>query len=216
MTITMATTRDTYEAAMRPAGAARSTAHRAFALLAFLLTTMTTLIAGRSTLGAAEGADVIGTRPPAWQAEDWQNSAPLTLAELKGKVVLVRWWTAPECPHCAATAPSLNTLYQESSEKGLVVIGMYHHKSPTPLDEKEVVAHVKRLGFLFPVAIDRDWTTLKRWWLDTGDRSWTSVSFLIDRHGIIRHVHTGGRYEKDSADYRVMKAKVEELLGEKG
>jgi thiol-disulfide isomerase/thioredoxin len=162
----------------------------------------------------AEATDVIGTRPPEWRLEGWLNSPPLKLADLRGKVVLVRWWTAPECPHCGATAPTLNAFYEEYVGKGLVIVGMYHHKSDTPLKDTDVAAYAGKFGFKFPVAIDRDWTTLKQWWLDTGDRPWTSVSFLIGRDGVIRHIHPGGRYEKGSEDAKVMEAKIKELLGE--
>ncbi|HSI63704.1 MAG TPA: TlpA disulfide reductase family protein [Candidatus Saccharimonadia bacterium] len=176
-------------------------------LLAWLV-----LVAGTARSVAA---DIIGTTPPAWQAEGWLNSKPLTLEGLRGKVVLVRWWTAPECPHCGATAPTLNAFHEEYKDKGLVVVGMYHHKSNTPLKEADVAAYATKFGFKFPVAIDRDWTTLKQWWLETGDRPWTSVSFLIGRDGVIRHIHNGGRYEKGSEDAKVMEAKIKELLGER-
>src|SRR5262245_46755329 len=53
---------------------------------------------------------LVGTTPPEWQVERWLNSPPLTLAGLRGKVVLVRWWTAG-CPYCSATAPALRELH---------------------------------------------------------------------------------------------------------
>jgi peroxiredoxin len=90
-----------------------------------------------------------------------------------------------------------------------------HHKSDDPLRLEDVKKYARKLGFKFPVAIDPDWRTLKRWWLDTGDRDWTSVSFLIDRHGVIRHIHPGGQYVKGDKAYSEMKAKIEELLREK-
>jgi peroxiredoxin len=54
-----------------------------------------------------------------------------------------------------------------------------------------VRGYVEHYQFRFPVAVDRDWQTFKRWWLDGHERSWTGVSFLIDRRGVIRHVHGG-------------------------
>ena len=82
---------------------------------------------------------MIGHKAGRWGVRDWINSGPLTLEELRGKVVLVRWWTAPGCPFCEASAPALNEFSQRYGDRGLVVIGFYHHKSPTPLS----VAHVK-------------------------------------------------------------------------
>ena len=93
------------------------------------------------------------------------------------------------------------------------MIGFYHHKSPHPLNPDEVESFTKQFGFQFPVAIDPEWRTLKRWWLDGRERAWTSVSFLLDRQGIIRYIHPGGSYAIGSDDYSVLKARIEELLG---
>jgi thiol-disulfide isomerase/thioredoxin len=112
------------------------------------------------------------------------NSEPIALEDLRGKVVLVRWFLAPICPFCSATAPALNRFDEEYRGRGLIVIGMYHHKDPEPLDLETVRGYVEYYRFRFPVAVDPDWQTLKRWWLDGHERSWTSVSFLIDRRGV--------------------------------
>lgn len=158
---------------------------------------------------------LIGTKPPEWQVADWLNSKPLTLKDLSGKVVLVRWWTAPFCPLCSETAPALNEFHEKHKDQGLVVIGFYHHKSPLPLDKAHVEHYAKKYGFQFPVATDPDWQTLRRWWLDGGEREFTSVSFLIDRKGVIRHIHPGGKLVKGDDAHTAIKAKIEELLGEK-
>ncbi len=129
------------------------------------------------------------------------NSAPLRLRDLKGKVILVRFWTASGCPYCVASAPALNEFYEKYHNQGLEVIGFYHHKSPSPLDSQEVQKYAEKFGFKFPVAIDYDWKTLKQWWIEGHDRQWTSVSFLVGRKGIIRHIHPGGQYVKGDEDY---------------
>ncbi|HRH94342.1 MAG TPA: redoxin domain-containing protein [Prosthecobacter sp.] len=164
------------------------------------------------TLADDGGQKLINTKPPEWQVNGWLNSPPLKLADLRGKVVLIRWWTAPGCPYCAATAPALNEFHEQYPD--LVVIGLYHHKIDQPLTPDHVATQAERLGFMFPVAVDTDWKTLHQWWLDTGDRDFTSVSFLIDKAGRIQHIHPGGEYPKDSKDYRVMKGKIEGLLKE--
>jgi thiol-disulfide isomerase/thioredoxin len=163
---------------------------------------------------AANAEKLIGKKPSEWEVSDWINSPPLTLKKLSGKVVLVRWWTAPDCPYCAATAPALNEFEEKYQDKGFVIIGLYHHKASAPLDPAEVKRHAEELGFKFPVAIDRDWKTLRRWWLKDRDRAWTSVSFLLDRQGVIRHIHPGGKYVRGDKAYRTLKAKIEELLKE--
>lgn len=158
---------------------------------------------------------LIGSAAPEWEVTNWLNSPPLKLKDLRGKVVLVRWWTAPDCPYCKATAPALNRFYERYHDRGLEVIGLYHHKGDDALNPATVERFSRNFGFKFPVAIDPDWQTLHRWWLDSHSRSWTSVSFLIDRHGVIRHIHPGGQYIKGDKDYGTMKRKIEELLGER-
>jgi thiol-disulfide isomerase/thioredoxin len=120
----------------------------------------------------------------------------------------------PGCPYCATTAPALNEFHARYKDKGLVVVGFYHHKSATPLDPAAVKRSAEKFGFRFPVAIDPGWRTLRRWWLDGGDRRWTSVTFLIDRRGVVRFVHPGGQYARGDRDYDALKAKIEELLEE--
>lgn len=160
-------------------------------------------------------ARLLGRRPTEWTVSHWSNGAPLTLEGVRGRVVLVRWWTAPYCSFCRASAPALNEFHDRYREGGLVVLGFYHHKNAGPLDAAAVGRWADDLGFQFPVAIDDDWVTLRRWWLDEAPASWTSVSFLLDRGGAVRHVHPGGEYVKGDADYAALEARIEELLAER-
>ena len=163
---------------------------------------------------AHEGSDLLGVRFDKWEVGDWINSEPLTPDSLRGKVVLVRWWTAPTCQFCEASAPALNEFSHRYRDRGLVVLGLYHHKSETPLTVSHVKEQARKLGFTFPVAIDPQWTTLRRWWLDKHDRGWTSITLLLDRQGIIRHVHPGGAFFKGEKGYEMLQAKIESLLAE--
>lgn len=164
---------------------------------------------------AGVGGELIGTRPPEWQVSEWLQSPPLTLAGLRGKVVLVRWWTGPLCPFCTASAEGLNALWTKDRDRGLVIVGMYHHKADSPLTREHVEHQIERLGFEFPVAVDRDWKTLRRWWLDGEPRGWTSVTFLLDREGRICHIHPGGAYFPGEPGYAALEAAVEKALGGK-
>ena len=145
------------------------------------------------------------------------NSPPLTLASLRGSVVLVRWWTAG-CPFCAATAPSLRTFNRSYADKGLKVIGLYHHKDDGPFDPKVYEETAKKYEFTFPVAVDPEWQTLQAWMKDKGgntvDTGWTSVTFVIDKHGVVRHVHPGGQYVEGDPAYAELTSVIERLLAE--
>jgi len=149
-----------------------------------------------------------------WQVSQWFNSPPLSLEQLRGKVVFVRWFMGPSCPFCSGTAPTLRALNERYGAKGLAVIGMYHHKEQTPLDPRQVEGWIKHYGYRFPVAIDKDWTTLRKWWLDGHDRSYTSVSFLIDKAGVVRRVHLGGLIAPEGDDIAAINADVERLIAE--
>ena len=172
-------------------------------------------LAGIKTYSAPanEGEDVIGARPDEWAVRDWLNSKPLTLEALRGKVVLVRWWTAPGCAFCESSAPALNEFWKRYRDRGLVVVGLYHHKSDGPFRLAEVKRQASKFGFEFPVAVDPGWNTLRRWWLEKHEGGWTSVTFLLDQQGVIRHVHPGGAFFQGEAGYDLLKQKIESLLG---
>ncbi len=172
------------------------------------------LLAGGAAAADDPSGALLGRRLPEWTVSHWRNGPPLALDDLRGKVVLVRWWTAPYCSYCRASAPALNAFHHRYGERGLVVLGFYHHKSTALLDPSAVARWGADLGFEFPIAIDEEWRTLRRWWLDEVPASWTSVSFLLDREGIVRHIHAGGQYVEGDAAYAALEAAIEELLAE--
>src|SRR5262245_60456326 len=140
-----------------------------------------------STHDPESGAELIGKPAPEWTFTRWVRGPATTLRELRGKVVLVRWWTEG-CHYCRTTLPALEALKTRIDRPDVCVIGVCH-PNPEPRDVKDrhILEVARELGFTGPIAFDRDWRTLDRYWLD-GDpeRSWTSVSFLIDRQGTIR------------------------------
>jgi peroxiredoxin len=170
---------------------------------------------------AKEGDELIGELAPKWGTLKWMNSQPLKLSELEDKVVLIRWWTET-CPFCSRSAPALNEFHDIFKEKGLVVVGMYHPKPPGPRRQQALEKAVKRLGFEFPIALDMDWSRLRRYWLANSRHRWTSVSFLIDKRGKIRYIHPGGEYYKGEdetqteaqRDYDELKGLIEKLIAE--
>ena len=146
-----------------------------------------------ATAAQPEGQELIGT-PARSFAELRFIGPPLKLQDLRGKVVLIRFWS-DACPMCSGALPNLGRLYEQHKQEGLVVIGVYHPKPPAPISAAGVQTIAKAAEAHeahFPVAIDADWTVLRRYWLYAGERGFTSPSFLIDRQGIIRWVHPGG------------------------
>ena len=141
------------------------------------------------------GVELIGRPAPPWRFQRWVRGGPLTQEQLRGKVVLMRFWTE-DCRFCTATLPALEDLRRRYGDRGLVVIGAFHPpRAHEKRSDARIVAVADSLGFGGPIACDQDWQTLDRWWLDGHpDRNWVSVSFLIDRDGIVRWVHGGGEY----------------------
>jgi thiol-disulfide isomerase/thioredoxin len=145
-----------------------------------------------------------GALPSLANASDWINSAPLTAQSLRGKVVLVDFWTY-SCINCLRTVPYVSAWAEKYKDAGLVVIGVH---TPEFAFEKRL-ANVRRatqdLHIGYPVAIDNDYAI----WRAFGNRAWPAFYF-IDAQGRIRHQQFGeGRYE---AAERV----IQQLLAEAG
>src|SRR5581483_3981244 len=142
-----------------------------------------------------EGAKLIGTTAPEWHGLHWIHGGPLSLARLRGKLVLMRFWT-DGCEKCRA--------------RGLVVVGIHHPKAPESHERRVIAKAAKELGFSFPIATDPEWTTVKAYGVETTFQKFTSVSFLIDRAGVIRWVHDGGTIDDEAR--ASLEAAIEGLL----
>jgi hypothetical protein len=132
----------------------------------------------------------------------WVDAAP----DLKGKVALVRWWTNG-CSLCTASAPALADLSKKAA-----VVAVYHPKPPRDVAPDDVRAFAKKIGMPGSLAIDRDWKVLDRW-MPPEKRSFTSLTFLLDKKGKIRHVHRGGTIEP--GDAKELSQQIDALLAEK-
>lgn len=179
-----------------------------------------------ASMDRAAGDDRIGVQAPPFKFDGWLNSEPLTLEDLKGKVVLVRWFT-DTCPFCASSAPALRELYDEYADKGLTIVGVFHPKAGRndPLDIQRVQHVVETREFKFPIGIDWDWRngTLKEWWLTGPERPATSVTFILDKSGVIQFIHPGMEYHEDNGsgqhamcanDMGRIRARIEQLIAE--
>ena len=111
--------------------------------------------------GALDGSELIGAAAQEWQLTDWSNSRPLSLAELRGRVVVVRFWTTG-CRFCERTMPVLQKLADEFRDRPVTFIGAFHDKpAGSIVDMTMPAATAKTWGVRFPLAFDRKWHTLR-------------------------------------------------------
>jgi len=187
---------------------------------------ISSMLSSLRSMDRSAGGDRIGVAAPSFEFDGWLNSEPLSLEELRGRVVLVRWWTET-CPFCASSAPALRALDAQYSPRGLTVIGVYHPKADRdgPLDVARVERAVAARQLDFPIAIDWDWRngTLRDWWLTGPDRPATSVTFLLDKSGVIQYIHPGMEYHDPNgseghamcaADMIGIRSEIERLLAQ--
>jgi thiol-disulfide isomerase/thioredoxin len=113
------------------------------------------------------------------------NSKPITLADLRGKVVLVDFWTY-SCINCIRTIPYLNAWYEKYADKGLVIVGVHTPEFEFEKDYNNVQAAVEKFDIRYPVAQDNE----KGTWNAYDNRYWPR-KYLIDADGYIRYDHIG-------------------------
>ncbi|MFD1331245.1 redoxin family protein [Methylopila musalis] len=138
--------------------------------------------------------------PPLQKLDGWLNSKPLTLDALKGKVVLIDFWTYA-CVNCVRTLPTLVKWHEAYKDKGLVILGVHTPEFAFERDPGNVARAVARFGIGYPVAQDNAYGT----WRAFRARAWPTT-VLIDKDGQIalRHEGEGG--------YDAVETKIAELL----
>ncbi|MBB5066386.1 cytochrome c biogenesis protein DipZ [Granulicella mallensis] len=142
---------------------------------------------GPSTGGSASGDALSQING----ATAWINSPPLTPDSLRGKVVLVDFWTY-SCINCIRSLPYIKAWYAKYKDDGLVVIGVHTPEFPFEKDEANVQKAVRDLGVLYPVAMDNDY----RIWRNFNNQYWPA-HYFIDATGHIRYHHFGeGNYDE--------------------
>ncbi|SAL41123.1 redoxin domain-containing protein [Caballeronia peredens] len=150
------------------------------ALAAFASTTAS---GGKATQEAAVQA------PDFTGIDNWLNSAPLDLKQLRGKVVLVDFWTF-DCINCAHTLPHVKEWYSRYRDKGLVVVGVHTPEYTFERDTGNLKKAIKQYGIEYPVAQDNQYAT----WNAYRNQYWPAL-YLIDQNGKIVYSHFGeGRY----------------------
>ncbi len=136
-------------------------------------------------------AAVEATAPNFVGISNWFNSKPLDIADLRGKVVLVDFWTYG-CVNCVNTLPHVTELYAKYRDRGLVVVGVHTPETAFERSAANVQAALKRHGITYPVAQDND----SRTW-DAYHNEYWPAQYIIDQHGRVVFQHAGeGRYDE--------------------
>jgi cytochrome c biogenesis protein CcdA/thiol-disulfide isomerase/thioredoxin len=131
-----------------------------------------------------------GSMPSLAGAVEWINSPALTNESLKGKVVLVDFWTF-DCINCKHTLPYVKDWAQKYQKDGLVVIGVHTPEYGFERIIDNVKAKVREYGITYPVAVDNDYAI----WRNFDNQYWPA-HYLIDAKGQVRYSHFGeGSYE---------------------
>ncbi|HEY5995078.1 MAG TPA: thioredoxin family protein, partial [Gallionellaceae bacterium] len=176
---------------------------RFLAQFSFLSTAATEqkLIAQLHTQPAATDADA-DAMPSLAGATQWLNSKPLDSGMLRGKVVLVDFWTY-SCINCLRTLPYLKAWDEKYRALGLVIIGVHSPEFAFEKDANNVAQAVSELGINYPVAMDNQYAI----WNAFSNRYWPA-HYLIDARGNIRHEHFG------EGDYPETERVIQDLLRE--
>ena len=163
-------------------------------------------------LATAAGREPVAARPLGTQglfpslagATEWINAEPLTPESLRGKVVLVDFWTY-SCINCLRTLPYLRAWADKYKDAGLVVLGVHAPEFAFEKRLSNVRKATRDLGIGFPVAVDNDFAIWRRF----GNRAWPAFYF-IDAQGRIRH-HQFGENQYEEAEQV-----IQQLLAEAG
>ncbi len=132
-------------------------------------------------IGPVAAPEITGSR--------WFNSKPLNLDKLKGKVVLVEFWTYG-CYNCVNVEPHIKRWYSRYHKQGLEVVAVHSPEFAHEKKAENVSAYLKKKSIRYPVVMDNDFAIWRRY----GNRYWPTV-YLIDRQGQLRYRTIGeGRY----------------------
>jgi cytochrome c biogenesis protein CcdA/thiol-disulfide isomerase/thioredoxin len=138
-------------------------------------------------------------KPDLSGATAWINSQPLTFASLRGKVVLVDFWTY-SCINCLRTLPYIKAWNEKYKDSGLVIIGVHTPEFPFEKDEANVRKAVKDLGITYPVPMDNNYKI----WRSFNNEYWPA-DYFIDATGAVRFHHFGeGAYDESEKQIRTL------------
>ncbi len=166
--------------------------------------TSTILVSGQK-INAEDNSKIVledfGTAPEFSDITGWLNSKPLKMSELRGKVILIDFWTY-SCINCIRTLPFVTNWYDKYKDNGLLVIGVHTPEFAFEKDSQNVKTAIDRFKINYPVAQDNNYGT----WSAYKNQYWPA-EYVIDQNGKIVHEHFG------EGEYDVTENLIRQLLG---
>lgn len=146
-----------------------------------------------------DSAPATMTLPEFQGISQWLNSNPLTVADLKGSVVVIQFWTFA-CINCQRTLPYITQWHKQYAAQGLKVVGIHTPEFAFEREVGNVEAALAERNITYPVPLDNDFTT----WIAYNNRFWPHL-FLADREGVVQYDHIGeGAYDETEKTIRQM------------
>ena len=140
----------------------------------------------------------VGNKAPEFEGiSNWINSEPLTMEELRGKVVLIDFWTYT-CVNCVRTMPYLKEWHDKYAKEGLVIIGVHAPEFEFEKLTENVENSVREFDLTYPIAQDNEMGT----WRAYSNRAWPA-KYLVGENGFVRYKHFGeGSYQETERQIR--------------
>lgn len=165
------------------------------------------LAAAATLVGASAGASAATASfeaPEFSGITEWLNSTPLTMKQLRGKVILVDFWTY-DCINCINTLSHVVQWHDKYKDKGLVVVGVHTPEYAFERKTENVRTALKRFDIRYPVAQDNRYAT----WNAYNNRYWPAF-YLVNKKGQVVYTHFGeGQYEQTEARIQQLLAQTE-------
>ena len=168
------------------------------------------LLALAATAVAQQPAE-LKARPPELAdrpAEEWINSKPLKLSDLRGQVVVLHFWTFG-CINCQHNFPALKAWQNKFSKKGVTIIGVHTPELARERNIDNVQRSVEENGLKYPIVFDKDAKIWKTW-----ENRWWPSTYLIDKQGFVRYRWDGEFDWKNAKGEALMRKKIQQLLAE--
>lgn len=171
---------------------------------------LATAVVAALTQSCVTGAELRALAPELVERPEgeWINSKPLKLADLKGKVVVLHFWTFG-CINCIHNQPHYKLWHEKFTKKGITMIGVHTPESDGEKDAKAVIKNAEEKGLKYPIVLDSDGKIWKSW----DNRLWPTT-YLIDKRGILRYRWEGELNWKTAKGEAFMRKKMHELLAE--